>query len=109
MRRLAFALFAPLCCALALVLPWRTRAWFAALLATFSRPARLAEGRVVRLQLAFWNQAILGTVFYVGIPLSRVLLALRSRDPLGPGREAPTYWQPRESAEEFARRTEDPF
>lgn len=109
MRRLLFTVAAALCCGLALVLPYRGRAALASVLAAFGRPARFAEGRFVRLQLAFWNQAILGTVFYLGIPLSRVLLALRSRDPLGPGPEAPTYWQPRETADEFARRTEDPF
>jgi len=81
----------------------------AVLVAARRAPGRLAQVPVVRFQVEFWNVLVLGVVFFLGMPLSRLALALGGRRPLGPRADATTFWQPRESADELAKHTEDPF
>ncbi|RJO68956.1 MAG: hypothetical protein C4523_06695 [Myxococcales bacterium] len=109
MKRLLAYLLSLLACAVALGLPFGLRRAFGRLVGLIAGERGLSDTGLFRAQFKFWNRAVLGFVFYLGLPFSKLLFALGGRSKLAPKSGAPTYWVERESPERFVEGIDDPF
>jgi len=110
-RNLWFRISGFLVCTIAILLPYRMRLGFAGMLNFLGHPLkRLA--RLMAPQVRFWNKLILGGVFWLGFPVSKLMLRLggaRGRSMMAPPHGSATYWVKRVKPEVLNAEIDDPF
>ena len=96
-------------CAIAIMLPYRPRLFFARILNYLSNPVTSTIGLAFQRQARAWNRVVLALVFFLGFPLAKALSMLRGSAAKDPGKGAATYWVPRPLPEEFDRGIRETF
>ena len=96
-------------CIVSLVLPFRARMLFAKILNYVANPPKQSAKVLLKKPLRLWNVIILGVVFFLGFPLTKLFLFLAPKTQNVPRAGSKTYWCAREKPESIEEGIKNQF
>jgi len=96
-------------CLIAALLPYRPRLFLAKVLNYLSNPLKATMPLLLQRPLKFWNKVILGLVFFLGFPITKLFFLISGRTRLAPSHRTATFWEKRRPAEQLEQEIEEPF